>query len=70
MPLVYKGCKVYHSVSKCMWRVVPRPGESAFDKAFSYGKDTDVKRKSKMWLELLKYCEKPVIPKTSANYVK
>ena len=68
MPFVYKGCKVYHSVSASKWRVVPRPGESAFDKSFSYGKDG--KHKSKMWLELLKYCEKPVTPKTSANYVK
>ena len=67
-PFVYRGCKVYYSPSRESFRVMPRPGISVFDKPFSYkGSKTD---KSKAFQAMLAYCEKPVIPKDSANYVK
>ena len=71
LPLVYKGCKVYEGsrvYKGCkgnIFRVVPRPNESAYDKAFSYFKSS----KAEAWQELLKFCENPTIPKTSANYI-
>ena len=65
-PMTYKGCKVYDAATKSMWRVVPKPGQSPYDKQFKYGG----KAKAKVWLDVLKYCERPTIPSTSANYVK
>ena len=67
-PFIYRGCKFDYSQVKETFRVMPRPGVSVFDKAFPYkGSKAD---KSKAFQTMLAYCEKPVIPKGSANYVK
>ena len=35
-PLVYKTCKVYHSISAKAFRILPKPGESLYDRCISY----------------------------------
>ena len=65
-PLDYRGCRVYVSLPKECWRVVPRPLMSKYDKLFNFR----AKGKKAVWDEVMKYCENPSIPSTSANYVK
>jgi hypothetical protein len=64
---MYRGCKIYDSVQDGAFRVVPKPGESKYDRRFPYGKKLS---KADAWKEVVKYCEKPFIPKSSPNYVK
>ena len=64
MPCVYKGCKVYESIGKKNFRVVPRPSTSVYDKSFSYAKTP----RTTVWADVIRYCEKPTIPKDSVNY--
>ena len=64
LPLMYGGCKVYETSTS--YRVVPKPGVSKYDKQFSFAKTP----KAGVWNDVLKFCEKPSIPKSSANYVK
>ena len=66
LPLEYRGCKVYESTSKKTIRVVPRPEESPCDRGFPYKTCS----KQQAWKDAMAYCEKPFIPKGSANYVK
>ncbi len=65
VPLMYKGCKVYESPSS--FRVLPRPGESKYDRSITFGAK---KTKEAAWKDVITYCENPVIPKCSTNYVK
>ena len=62
---MYNGCKVYESPSA--FRVLPKPGESKYDRSIHFGAK---KTKEVAWKEVLTYCENPVIPKSSSNYVK
>jgi hypothetical protein len=64
LPCFYNNCKVYGTDTK--FRVYPRPNVSKYDKGFPFTKDT----KAKVWLNVVEYCKKPVIPKTSANFIK
>lgn len=64
LPCFYNNCKVYGTDMK--FRVYPRPNVSKYDKGFPFTKDT----KAKVWLNVVEYCKKPVIPKTSANFIK
>ena len=63
-PLEYLGCKIYAVEGR--WRVVPRPGKSPLDKGFSYR----TRPKAEVWDDVCEYCEHPVIPRESANYVQ
>jgi hypothetical protein len=64
LPLSYRGCNIYHSASTKRYRVVPKPGKSVYDKAFSYKPETQ----NTVWKSVVKFCEKPTIPKDSCNY--
>ena len=57
MPIAYLGCKIYISVAGKKWRVMPKPGQSVYDRAFAWGDDPETK-----WSMLLEYCENPVLP--------
>jgi hypothetical protein len=66
-PLTYNGCKVYRSYAgKGCFRIMPKPGKSVYDKTISIGDRSE----RDAWKEVLAYCAKPVIPKTSKNFVK
>ena len=58
--IIYKGCHIYTSLAASKWRVVPKPKEYAYDKAFQFGDNPKAS-----WKRLLDYCENPVIPKNS-----
>ena len=64
LPLVFNKCRVYESPGK--YRVVPFPGQSRYDKSFSFG----TKSKSDVWKDVIEYCKKPSIPKDSKNAIK
>ena len=64
LPCVYNGCKIYAGSGR--FRVVPFPGLSVYDRTFMFND----KNKSKVWGNVIDYCKKPSIPKSSANYVK
>ena len=64
-PLCYRGCKIYDAVKAMKFRVVPKPGESLYDKAFSY----KIIPKKEAWAHALKFCIRPSIPVDSPNYV-
>ena len=55
---------LFASVSQ--FRVLPRPGESLYDKSFSYMSKT----KAAAWKDVISFCKKPVIPSTSKNFIK
>ena len=61
-PLIYLGCKVYEQTGK--YRIYPRPGESKYDKSFTFGGD-----KKTAWVNALNFCKAPSIPKDSPNYI-
>ena len=58
-PVVYKGCKVYTTVKTRTWRVVPYPGRSVYDKAFSWGSNLDAS-----WANVMRFCDSPVLPES------
>ena len=64
LPFIFNGCKVLKGSDR--FRVIPRPGESVYDKAFQItaGKEKEA------WASMIDYCKKPVIPISSKNYVK
>ena len=64
LPALYRGCKIYNCPDA--WRVMPRPGESKYDKRFGYTKIN----KKEVWAKMLAWCKNPVIPSTSPNYVE
>ena len=64
LPLLYNGCKVLEGSDR--FRIVPRPGESVYDKAIPFSKTS----KSEAWSKVIEYCKHPIIPKSSKNYVK
>ena len=64
LPLLYNGCKVLEGSDR--FRIVPRPGESVYDKAIPFSKAS----KSEAWIKVIEYCKHPIIPKSSKNYVK
>ena len=63
-PLFYKGCKIYDAPNDKKYRVLPKPGLSLYDKAFSY----KVVSKKDAWAEAVSFCRRPSIPKDSPNY--
>ena len=66
-PLTFKGCKVYHSVARLTWRVLPNPGESLYDKQFHYLPSN----KKQIWKAVVSYCKSsPQVPRDSMNYAK
>ena len=58
-PMIYKGCKIMASQNKKAWRVFPNPGQSPYDKKFSWDPDP---RSS--WNRLIAFCDKPFVPTT------
>ena len=64
LPLVFNKCRVYESPGK--YRVVPFPGQSRYDKSFSFV----TKSKPDVWKDVIEYCKKPSIPKDSKNAIK
>ena len=64
LPFIFNGCKVLKGSSR--FRVIPRPGESVYDKAFHITAGNE----KEAWGNMIDYCKKPVIPKSSKNYVK
>ena len=55
--IAYKGCKIYTAVAASAWRVLPKPGESLYDKKFPWGDKPKLQ-----WDKLLEYCDNPKIP--------
>ena len=60
-PINHHGCRIYTSVADKKWRVMPKPGESLYDKGFAWGADPQAK-----WRKLLDYCEAPMLPPSHA----
>ena len=60
-PINHHGCRIYTSVADKKWRVMPKPGESLYDKGFAWGADPQAK-----WRKLLDYCEEPALPPSHA----
>jgi len=64
-PMLYKGAKIYTAPRIECWRVVPRPLQFHYDKKFPWGTDPE-----ESWKLLVRYCERPVIPKGSPTIKK
>jgi hypothetical protein len=64
LPCLFNNCKIYGTDKK--FRVYPRPNESKYDKGFVFTTAT----KAKVWENVIEYCKKPNIPKTSSNFIK
>ena len=64
LPCLFNNCKIYGTDKK--FRVYPRPNESKYDKGFAFTPAT----KAKVWANVIEYCKKPKIPKTSTNFIK
>jgi hypothetical protein len=67
LPMQYKGCQICESPGT--YRVVPRPALSKYDRRFPFAGKT-AQQKADVWIEVVKYCEKPFIPESSVNFVK
>ena len=55
--IVYRGCKIYASMARKVWRVYPYPGLTVYDKKISWAGDSE-----KAWATVLDYCEAPTLP--------
>ena len=64
-PMLYKGAKIYTSPRCECWRVVPRPLQFHYDKKFPWGADPE-----DSWKLLVRYCERPIIPRDSPKIKK
>ena len=64
LPCLFNKCKIYGTDKK--FRVYPRPNESKYDRGFAFTPAT----KAKVWANVIEYCKKPEIPKTSPNFIK
>ena len=58
-PCEYRGCKIYTSLKTSVWRVVPFPRQSVYDKKFHWGAEP-----ARAWAALVAYCEAPTLPES------
>ncbi len=58
-PIAFCGCKIYTSAAKQCWRVYPYPGQSVYDKSFSWkgGQSPEA-----VWERVMAYCDNPSLP--------